>query len=120
MAVELLDLPLNVKMRPVFGSYRIESGFSPVAGWLMITGHIGRGLGVVVWGAVLIVGVADYVIRPKLLGSKVKMNELLVFVAIFGGIEAFGLLGLILGPIFVALFVSLVRIYEREYKPADL
>jgi predicted PurR-regulated permease PerM len=45
------------------------------------------------------------------------MNDLLVFIAIFGGIEAFGVVGLILGPIFVALFVSLLRIYQREYRP---
>jgi predicted PurR-regulated permease PerM len=91
--------------------------WAPIAIWLVATGHIGLALGVVAWGVVLIVGVADYLLRPRLLGKKVRMNELLVFIAIFGGIEAFGLLGLILGPIFVALFVSFVRIYEREYKP---
>jgi predicted PurR-regulated permease PerM len=91
--------------------------WAPIAAWLIIMGNIGRGLGVIAWGALLVVGVADYILRPKLLGSKVKMNELLVFIAIFGGIEGFGLLGLILGPIFVAVFVSLVRIYERDYKP---
>lgn len=89
----------------------------PVSAFLIINGSVARGIGVSIWCAVLVIGVADYMLRPKLLGTKVRMNELLVFIAIFGGIEAFGLLGLILGPIFVAVFVSLVRIYEREYKP---
>jgi predicted PurR-regulated permease PerM len=89
----------------------------PLAGWLLASDAIGRGLVLLVWGSVLIVGIADYLLRPKLLGNRVKMNELLVLIALFGGIEAFGLLGLILGPIVVALFVALVRIYEREYRP---
>ncbi len=45
------------------------------------------------------------------------MNDLLVFIAIFGGIEAFGVLGIILGPIAVAVFLSLLRIYQHDYRP---
>jgi len=45
------------------------------------------------------------------------MNDLLVFIAIFGGVEAFGLLGVVVGPIAVALFLSIVRIYQRDYRP---
>jgi len=45
------------------------------------------------------------------------MNDLLVFIAIFGGIEAFGLLGVVVGPIAVALFLSIIRIYLRDYRP---
>jgi predicted PurR-regulated permease PerM len=59
----------------------------PVGIVLMLTGHIGKGLGVLVWGGVVVVFVADYVLRPKLIGTKIKMNDLLVFIAIFGGIE---------------------------------
>ena len=91
--------------------------WAPISAFMIVNGSIWRGVGVSIASAVLVIGVADYVLRPKLLGTKVRMNELLVFIAIFGGIDAFGLLGLILGPIFVALFVSMVRIYEREYKP---
>jgi len=91
--------------------------WAPLSIWLLVSGGIGRGLALLVWSALSVVGVADYVLRPRLLGNKVKMNDLLVLIALFGGIEAFGLLGLILGPIVVALFVALVRIYEREYRP---
>ncbi len=91
--------------------------WAPMAIYLFAVGKVVRGLLMIAWGAVLVVGVADYVLRPRLLGSKVRMNELLVFIAIFGGIEAFGLLGLILGPIVTALLVSLTRIYLREYRP---
>ena len=91
--------------------------WAPVGIAMMATGHLGRGLGVLLWGAVVVVFVADYVLRPKLVGTRIKMNDLLVFVAIFGGIEAFGILGVILGPIAVALLLSLLRIYQRDYRP---
>jgi predicted PurR-regulated permease PerM len=89
----------------------------PVGGYLLASGSIGKGIGLLAWGSVVIVLVADYVLRPWLVKAKLRMNDLLVFIAIFGGIEAFGVVGLILGPIFVALFVSLLRIYQREYRP---
>jgi len=91
--------------------------WGPVIAWLLATGHVVRGLLLAVWVALVVVGVADYVLRPRLLGSKGRMDDLLVFIAIFGGIQAFGLLGLILGPIVTALLVALVRIYRRDYRP---
>ena len=90
----------------------------PIAGWLLFTGHLvgGAALGVYCFAAVNIL--ATYVLRPRLLGSMVRMNDLLVFIALFGGVQAFGFLGIILGPIVTALLVSLVRIYERDYRQA--
>ena len=89
----------------------------PVGIYMWASAGAGKGIGLLAWGTFLIVFVADYIIRPKLVGAKMKMNDLLVFIAIFGGIEAFGILGLVLGPIAVAVFLSLVRIYQREYRP---
>jgi len=91
--------------------------WGPVLVWLLATGHVVRGLLLAIWAALVIVGFADYVLRPRLLGSRGRMDELLVFIAIFGGIEAFGLLGVILGPIVTALLVALLRIYKRDYRP---
>ncbi|TMA33471.1 MAG: AI-2E family transporter [Deltaproteobacteria bacterium] len=89
----------------------------PVGIVMMATGHVYRGLGVLAWGGVVVVFIADYVLRPKLVGTRIKMNDLLVFIAIFGGIEAFGILGILLGPIAVAVLLSLLRIYQRDYRP---
>jgi predicted PurR-regulated permease PerM len=89
----------------------------PVGIYLLASGSVAMGIGLLVWGTVAIVLVADYVLRPWLVKAKLRMNELLVFIAIFGGIEAFGVIGLILGPICIALFVSILRIYQREYRP---
>lgn len=93
--------------------------WAPVCAVLAMTGHVGRSLGVLAWSIVVVVFVADYILRPKLVGTRMKMNDLLVFIAIFGGIEAFGVMGVLLGPIAVAVLLSLVRIYQHDYRPAE-
>jgi predicted PurR-regulated permease PerM len=89
----------------------------PVGIYLLASGSVAKGIGLLLWGNLFIVLVADYVLRPWLVKAKLRMNDLLVFIAIFGGVEAFGVIGLILGPICIALFVSILRIYQREYRP---
>jgi len=89
----------------------------PVGLFVLFSHHIAEGLGLLIWGALVIVFVADYILRPKLVGPRIRMNDLLVFIAIFGGIEAFGILGILLGPIAVAVLLSLLRIYQRDYRP---
>lgn len=91
--------------------------WAPICIVLFAMGHIARGIGVLCWSGLVVVFVADYILRPKLVGTRIRMNDLLVFVAIFGGIEAFGVLGIILGPIAVAILLSLLRIYENDYRP---
>jgi predicted PurR-regulated permease PerM len=89
----------------------------PICIVLAFTGHAGKAAGLLCWSAVLVVFVADYILRPKVVGTRIKMSDLLVFIAIFGGIEAFGVMGLVLGPIAVAVLLSLLRIYQRDYRP---
>jgi predicted PurR-regulated permease PerM len=84
---------------------------------MIILGHPAQGIGILLWSAVVVVFIADYILRPKLVGTRLRMNDLLVFIAIFGGIEAFGILGVVLGPIAMAVLLSLLRIYQRDYRP---
>ncbi len=56
----------------------------PVA---MLTGHIGSGIGVGVWWLVLVVGLCDYVLRPRLMEGRMRMHSFLVLLALFGGIS---------------------------------
>ena len=91
----------------------------PVTAWLLFTGHLVGGVALAVYSFAAVNIVATYVLRPRLLGSMVQMNDLLVFIALFGGVQAFGFLGIILGPIVTALLVSMVRIYQRDYRPAQ-
>jgi len=91
--------------------------WAPVGIVMLLIGRVAQGIGILLWSLVVVVFVADYILRPKLVGTRIKMSDLLVFIAIFGGIEAFGILGVILGPIAVAVLLSLLQIYQRDYRP---
>lgn len=86
----------------------------PAGVYLLLTGHVGLGVAELLYGAAVVVGLSDYVIRPLLVGRHGEAPPFLTFIALFGGIEAFGLVGLILGPVIMSLAVALLRIYERE------
>ena len=84
----------------------------PVGIYLLVEGHIFGGVFVLAWGLIVVVAISDYVIRPRLVGK--EGHPLLTLLALLGGLEVFGLGGLIMGPILMALFVAILRIYERE------
>jgi predicted PurR-regulated permease PerM len=85
----------------------------PAGLYLIATGHSTMGVLLLAWGALVIVGVSDYVIRPRLVGDE-TMPALLIFLALFGGVEVLGLRGLIIGPVVMALAVAVLRLYARE------
>jgi predicted PurR-regulated permease PerM len=90
----------------------------PLGVYRMLTGHVAAGLMSLIYSA-LIVGIAsDYFIRPKLVGSDKNVPVLLTFVALFGGIEVFGLVGLVLGPVIVTLSIAVLKTYQAEVSAA--
>jgi predicted PurR-regulated permease PerM len=88
--------------------------WSAVGGVLLITGHVGAGLAELIYGALIVGIVSDYVIRPRLVGSEKGVPAILMFVALFGGVEAFGVIGLILGPVIATLSLAVLKTYARE------
>lgn len=87
----------------------------PAGLYLFASGHPARAIIELAWGAVVVVGFSDYVIRPRLVGDE-AMPALLTFVALFGGLEMLGLAGLIVGPVIMGLAVAVLRVYSREVK----
>jgi predicted PurR-regulated permease PerM len=85
------------------------------AGLLLVTGHPYMALFLAIWG-VTVVGLVDNVVKPVLVKAGMEMRGAVVFFALIGGIVAFGTVGLLIGPLVVALFLSLVRIYQRDFK----
>lgn len=85
----------------------------PAGVYLFATGHPTMAVGLLLWGALVVVGFSDYVIRPRLVGDE-GMPAILTFLALFGGLETLGLPGLIAGPVLMALAVSVLRLYARE------
>ncbi|MGC1829189.1 MAG: AI-2E family transporter [Candidatus Acidiferrales bacterium] len=92
---------------PVVGSALI---WVPAAITLMVNGHLGRGILMIVICGVG-VAVADNVLRPWLISGRTRMSTLLIFISILGGISVFGLLGIVLGPIVVAAAGGLLEFY---------
>jgi predicted PurR-regulated permease PerM len=86
----------------------------PVGAGLIVSGHLGAGIFELVWGALVVGILSDYVIRPKLVGGRGHVPTLLTFIALFGGVKVFGLLGLIVGPVVAAVALALLRTYDRE------
>jgi len=96
---------------PVIGTGTI---WLPAAIILLIGQNWFGGFFLLAYGAG-IVSTVDNFLRAYLIGEKTNTNQLLMFLAVFGGIGAFGLIGVIFGPLILTLFFAFVHIYETEY-----
>lgn len=81
---------------------------------LLATGHPIAALVLAVWG-VVVVGLSDNVVKPLLAKRGMHMHGAIVFFSLLGGLAVFGAIGLLLGPLIVAFFLAVLRIYERDY-----
>jgi predicted PurR-regulated permease PerM len=97
---------------PILG---IGAVFIPAAIYLFLAGRIGAGIFFLVFYA-LLSGCIEYFFKPKLVGKRVQMHTLLVFLSIIGGLKLFGILGIIYGPLVVTAFLTLADIYEVSYR----
>jgi len=86
----------------------------PVVAYLMMTGQMVAGVGLLLWCA-LVVGSIDNFLRPVLVGRDTEMPDLLILLSTLGGISFFGAAGLILGPMLAALLITVLAIYNRVF-----
>jgi predicted PurR-regulated permease PerM len=84
--------------------------WGPAVIWLLAAGHIVSALVLLAVGAG-IVGLVDNVVRPALLAGRAQMNGLLVLISLLGGLSVFGMLGVVLGPVIMAIAVGLFHAY---------
>jgi len=89
--------------------------FLPAALYLILQGRLAAGIFFVVF-YILLSGGIEYFFKPKLVGKRVQMHTLLVFLSIIGGLKLFGILGIIYGPLVVTAFLTLADIYESSYR----
>jgi predicted PurR-regulated permease PerM len=94
---------------PVVGSGLI---FVPASLWLGFSGHWGR--------AILLLAICagvstvlDNVLRPLLLGGRTELSGLVIFISVVGGVSLFGMLGLVLGPILIAIAAGVLSVYRE-------
>jgi len=95
---------------PVVGTALV---WAPVGIYLIAVGRTAWGLFDFAWGLVIVMALTDYVIRPRLVGSRGDTHPLLAIVSLVGGVLVVGLPGLIVGPMVMSLFVASLRIYEK-------
>ena len=87
----------------------------PAAIILVATGAIAKGIGLAAFCG-LVVGTVDNLLRPRLVGRDIEMHELLIFFSTLGGLELFGAMGFILGPILAALFVTAWEMFGTTFR----
>ena len=102
-----------LSMIPMAGAFVV---WAPAAIYLGLTGHIGKAIALTLFG-VLVIGSIDNFLRPKLVGEKTKLHELLIFFSVLGGLQVFGVLGLVLGPVVVAITMALIDILRHTDSP---
>jgi predicted PurR-regulated permease PerM len=108
----------------VFGAATTIASFVPAIGTLLVilpvslglavTGHLGHAIIALAWGLVVVGAICDYVIRPRLVRGDGEVPSLVTFAALFGGFEVFGVKGLILGPVLMAVALAVLRLYGVE------
>ncbi len=81
--------------------------------WLLLTGDTGAGVGLLLWGA-LAVSWVDNIVRPLILAQSIKIPFILAFFGVLGGLAAFGLVGLFLGPVILAVAFAVWREWLEE------
>jgi predicted PurR-regulated permease PerM len=81
--------------------------------WLVSTGELWAGVGLALWGG-LVVSQIDNLLRPLVISSATRIPYLLVLFGVLGGISAFGLIGLFLGPVVIAVLLAVWREWLEE------
>jgi len=76
--------------------------------WLLLRGEVGAGIGLLLWG-VLAISWIDNLVRPLIISGVAKIPFLIVLCGVLGGLAAFGLIGLFVGPVILAVLLELWR-----------
>lgn len=110
----------------LFGSLMAIAGLVPFVGtamfwlpggiYLLLAGKTAKGIFLLAWG-VFVVGSVDNVIRPLLIGGKAELPFSLMALGAIGGLAAFGLMGIVIGPVVLSLSLVLFRMYKARVIP---
>ena len=98
---------------PLVGTWVV---WLPASIWLIATGQVTKGILLAVLGATIVASIDNF-IRPAMLAGRARMNGLLMFISLLGGVSVFGLIGLVLGPVITAIVTGLFEAYAG---PAEI
>lgn len=97
-------------LMPVIGSGLV---WVPASIVLALTGHLGKGL-ILAGLGIIVIGTVDNIVRPLIIRKSVQLHTLLVFFALLGGVELFGVLGLFVGPVILSVTAALVMMLQED------
>ncbi|MGB6678069.1 MAG: AI-2E family transporter [Terriglobales bacterium] len=100
---------------PVVGAALV---WAPAGLYLIFAGTSWKGIFLLVWG-VAVVSTADSIIRPWVVSGKVQLHPLVLVFSILGGVQAFGFLGLFLGPVIASVLGVLLGMMREEFRHSD-
>jgi predicted PurR-regulated permease PerM len=96
---------------PLVGAFAV---WGPAVIYLFVQGAVGEAFAMICIG-IFCISMIDYLLRPIIIGSRTKMHVLVILLSVLGGIQLFGLIGLVMGPLVVAVFISVINIF-REFE----
>ena len=91
--------------------------WASVTAWLLLEGNTVAGIGLLVWGGV-VMGWTDHIVRPLLISREAQIPFLVVLFGVLGGLAAFGLVGLFVGPVILAVLLAIWREWQLEHRQA--
>jgi predicted PurR-regulated permease PerM len=94
---------------PMAGSALV---WAPAAVYLVLLHQYGKAGVLLAWG-IGVIGTVDNFLRPRLVSSRTQMHELSVFFSVLGGLAAFGVLGLLIGPVILAITLALLDVFQH-------
>jgi predicted PurR-regulated permease PerM len=98
---------------PVLGTGLI---WAPAAVGLILNDEITNGVLLLVYGATIVMNIDNF-IRPKLVSTRTKVHPVLILIGVLGGLSVFGFIGMLVGPLILAMLVALIKFYEQHYLP---
>jgi predicted PurR-regulated permease PerM len=104
-----------LSMIPMAGAFLV---WVPAAIYLALTGAYVKAVILVAWG-LLVISSIDNFLSPRLVGRRARLHELLIFFSVLGGLEVFGVLGLVLGPVVIAITLALIEMVRQSFRPPE-
>jgi predicted PurR-regulated permease PerM len=97
---------------PVLGTPII---WVPAAVSLFMDGETARGVGLMIYGGTIVMNIDNF-IRPRLVSGRTSVHPVLILIGVLGGLKLFGFVGMLVGPLILALLVAFVKFYEQTYR----
>lgn len=97
---------------PIIGAFLV---WGPAAIYLIATGHLAVGVGLVVYGTV-VVNTTDNFLQPVLVNQRASLNPAIVIIGVIGGVYLIGFMGLVVGPIIVGALKAVLEIFDEYYE----